>query len=698
MVMHTIIGGKSSLGSSYTGKRFSAQAVTEYLVTYSWVLAIVAVILAALFELGVFSTPNAPGACIATVGYICSNPVYTGNGITFTFGQVAGQNQYYYNDHIFVATEGQLINGSTNVPVGFNGGAQKVASVLTPGQTVDVNFTNFASGNIPQNPSVGTSLYGYVWLSYCTTPCSGTTYTHLAKVATITAQATKSGTVSPYGNLCSVSGNTLTCDLNNQTITCSLNSNSLVTGCNVPPTTTTTATTTIYNGPSTKIYVNSTGQSGIPVTLDKTLYVTNTTADLPYPSNSVLSLNFTKTVYGYFGGSRANYTNSTGTTCTINSNGTVTITPDCTIKLNYAQQYEFEILEQVGSSVPQNTTAYGATSLPSGKNIEWFAPHTNVSFSVGANPGYEFTGFTVGYGNGYTGADYQNPYKYSNSGSFSESNCYPGCTFQQSYSPSQAVYAPGAYTTEGCGGCGGAEALYSVSYVPAHVNMTGAIVEVAQFSQTSDYVPAESTSISVSYNYQNCTDNYTSSVSSSTGYYNEQDRYYLYCNTIGSGTESIPVTVSSPVANWSSGFGSVRIYYYGSNECYYYNNYYGSGYGGWSLSNCYSASNVSLDSVYPFSLNSTESAAYSSINSQINNYIANNAPTGPAPNFHGGHQTWYSYSFTYLGVTTTHYFSMPSSSSYSYYDYVSNSGSTSGSSTTQMGATYYAGYIYGLGS
>ncbi len=680
--------------------RIRGQAVTEYLVTYSWVIAIVAVILVALFELGIFSTPNAPGACIAKVGYICADPVYTGNGITFIFGQVAGQNQYYYGDWVFVASEGQPINSTSNMPLGFLRGAEQAASgsgnVLTPGQTIVVNFTNFAQGNIIQNPAVGTSLYGNVWLGYCTSqPCNSPAY--VVKVATITVQATKSGTVSPYGNLCSVSGKTLICTLNNQTITCVLNGNSVITGCNVPLPTTTTVTTTIYNGPTTDIYVNSTGQSGIPVTLAGTEYFTNTTVAMPYPPNAVVSLNFTKTVYGYFGGSRANFTNSTGSTCTLNGNETVTITPGCMIRLNYAQQYEFEILEQLGSGIPQNTTAYGSISLLGGKNVEWFSPHTNVTFSVGANPGYAFTGFTVGYGSGYSGADVQNPYKYSNGGSFSEGSCWPGCNFQQSYSPSQSVYL--GWTTSGCGGCGGNDYSYTVSYVPAHVNMTGAIVEIAQFSRTNGYLPAGAHQVSVSYSYQNCTYNYTQSNNNWNNGYNDRDYYYLYCNTIASGTESVPITTSAPVANWSSGFGDNRMYYFGSPESYYYYSNSGNNYGDWGITNGYSATNLTIDNVYPFHLNATESAVYASIDSQVNSYISSHAPTGPAPSWPpGGHQTWYSYSYNYLGVPTTHGFALPGNQEYSYWFNWGNWGTGYSNSYTEGWAQYDGGYIYGLGS
>ena len=52
-------------------KSISAQSAMEYLMTYGWAILIIAVVLAALFELGVFNGSNlAPQACIAQAGFV----------------------------------------------------------------------------------------------------------------------------------------------------------------------------------------------------------------------------------------------------------------------------------------------------------------------------------------------------------------------------------------------------------------------------------------------------------------------------------------------------------------------------------------------------------------------------------------------------------------------------------------------------
>ena len=168
-----------------------AQSAMEYLMTYGWAILIIAVVLAALFELGVFNGSNlAPQACIAQAGFVCKNPVYTANGIGITFGQTAGRD--YYGDWIFVASQGEALN-QNGIPINFTCTATGCANavsvgVLVPGQIVgaDFNASKFAYGQIPANAPIGTPFAGYVWLGYCFSPCSAPTA--YSKVATITAK------------------------------------------------------------------------------------------------------------------------------------------------------------------------------------------------------------------------------------------------------------------------------------------------------------------------------------------------------------------------------------------------------------------------------------------------------------------------------------------------------------------------------
>ncbi len=168
----------------------SAQSAMEYLITYGWAILIIAVVLAALFELGVFSGGQSlPQACIAEAGFICKSPIYTASGITFTFGQTTGRD--YYGDWVFVAAEGKALD-SNGVPANFLAGAVQIvpSSVLVPGQTVQVDFpaSDFQEGDVPTNPTIGTPFAGYIWMGYCLSPCN--TPTAYSKVATLTIKST----------------------------------------------------------------------------------------------------------------------------------------------------------------------------------------------------------------------------------------------------------------------------------------------------------------------------------------------------------------------------------------------------------------------------------------------------------------------------------------------------------------------------
>ena len=167
-----------------------SQSAMEYLTTYGWVIIIIAIILLALFELGIFN-PGVPTVCTAVTGYFCSNPSYNTNTIQFTFSQNSGH--YYYGDWIFVASQAANLS-SSGIPTGFAGagGAQNSTPVgsLAPGQTFQVTFSHLAQGDIASNTvRVGTALSGSIWLGYCTTQCSWPP-TNFVKVATLISPET----------------------------------------------------------------------------------------------------------------------------------------------------------------------------------------------------------------------------------------------------------------------------------------------------------------------------------------------------------------------------------------------------------------------------------------------------------------------------------------------------------------------------
>ena len=169
-------------------EKSKAQSAMEYFMTYGWAILIIAVILAALSEFGVFNgSGSTASTCIALPGYVCANPIYSTNGISFTLSQNTGQ--YYYDANVFVAAEGSDIN-QKGLPLNFTPSNSYSIGTLVPGQTSAVNFAGTkytTAGGIPIDAPIGTPFHGYVWLGYCTSqPCSQPT--NFAKVAIISTK------------------------------------------------------------------------------------------------------------------------------------------------------------------------------------------------------------------------------------------------------------------------------------------------------------------------------------------------------------------------------------------------------------------------------------------------------------------------------------------------------------------------------
>ncbi|MGC8662376.1 MAG: hypothetical protein ACP5RT_01160 [Candidatus Micrarchaeia archaeon] len=156
-------------------KRTKAQSAMEYLMTYGWAILIIAVVLGALFSLGVFNSSSMLGtSCIPNPGYMCQNPVLnTAGTLSLTVGQATGST--YYNAVFYVAPQTSALN-----TYGFPSTAYAATPItsLVSGQTAPVTF-NLGSSYT----SIGTSFSGYVWLNYSST--AGGSASISQKIATL---------------------------------------------------------------------------------------------------------------------------------------------------------------------------------------------------------------------------------------------------------------------------------------------------------------------------------------------------------------------------------------------------------------------------------------------------------------------------------------------------------------------------------
>ena len=161
-------------------KTIRAQSAMEYLMTYGWAILIIAIVLVALFSLGVFSGQGLNTACIALSGYICSNPIYshsTGNLIV-TVGQATGTS--WATANIVYVPQGTTTSSGVPSVTWSNPPGNYLSSGLVSGQTASV--TLYVSGAV----NTGTTADGSIWAQYTE---SGTTSIYYSEIGTVTLKA-----------------------------------------------------------------------------------------------------------------------------------------------------------------------------------------------------------------------------------------------------------------------------------------------------------------------------------------------------------------------------------------------------------------------------------------------------------------------------------------------------------------------------
>ncbi len=156
--------------------KFRLQSAMEYLMTYGWAILIIAVVLGALFALGVFGGNTLGTTCVAQSGYLCQNPIYshaTGNFVV-TVGQSTGTNW----DNVAFGFQPQSVPVPSNGVPSFPDGLTANIAVLGTGQT--------QSEDVPVSGVVapGTTQSGTLWAEY---QINGNTY--YAQIATVTMKA-----------------------------------------------------------------------------------------------------------------------------------------------------------------------------------------------------------------------------------------------------------------------------------------------------------------------------------------------------------------------------------------------------------------------------------------------------------------------------------------------------------------------------
>ena len=173
-------------------KSSKSQSAMEYLMTYGWAILIIAIVMIALFQLGVLGNNSAnTGECIASSGYLCANPVLNSNGqLQVTFGQLSGSSM------VITGINCSQANAAPNVWTAVS----PSANVITGGETSIVLSCPVVSNTI------GTSFSGSLWVQYNT--AAGTGY--VARFATISAKASTSAALGLFSTTTVLQSSTTT--------------------------------------------------------------------------------------------------------------------------------------------------------------------------------------------------------------------------------------------------------------------------------------------------------------------------------------------------------------------------------------------------------------------------------------------------------------------------------------------------------
>ncbi len=155
-----------------------AQSAMEYLMTYGWSILLIAIVLVAMFELGVFGNSGSlPTSCIAQQGFLCSNPsMNTAGNVVVTFGQTLGSKLYI--------TGTSCVN-NTSPPTGPHWIA---TSALVSSGEITLSFYCHVSSN-----AVGTPFSGTLWIQYG--EGSPTAQTQVSEIAALTAKSITSNSL-----------------------------------------------------------------------------------------------------------------------------------------------------------------------------------------------------------------------------------------------------------------------------------------------------------------------------------------------------------------------------------------------------------------------------------------------------------------------------------------------------------------------
>ncbi|MGC8586248.1 MAG: hypothetical protein ACP5K5_01725, partial [Candidatus Micrarchaeia archaeon] len=119
--------------------------------------------------------------CVASSGFLCSNPILHNGVFSATIGQATGTSWTATTLCFVPSGVTPPASGATSCPTGLGAGSDALSSGLASGQSVYASFTLNGISSAP-----GTVVTGSIWALYAT---SGTTPTYSTQIATATLKA-----------------------------------------------------------------------------------------------------------------------------------------------------------------------------------------------------------------------------------------------------------------------------------------------------------------------------------------------------------------------------------------------------------------------------------------------------------------------------------------------------------------------------
>lgn len=148
----------------------------EYLMTYGWAILIIAVVMVALFALGILGGNPLGTQCLPQPGFECTNPVLSAvsGNLIVEVGQIG---QTWVSSNIAFVPQGTSVVGTLFLGQGNGGTANVVSGGLSAGQpqSVTISVTN-------PSAKVGSSYSGQLWIQYQTVSGGTPYYTELATI------------------------------------------------------------------------------------------------------------------------------------------------------------------------------------------------------------------------------------------------------------------------------------------------------------------------------------------------------------------------------------------------------------------------------------------------------------------------------------------------------------------------------------